>query len=58
MTYAGYATQEEWQAAMDKACPHGPDQPCTCDGCGACTGHEVGCTCDIDWETIYWLRQP
>jgi len=37
--------------------PHGPTEPCTCDGtaadgtpCGACTGHVTGCTCDIDWS--------
>lgn len=30
--------------------PHGPDDPCTCDGCWACEGHITGCTCDINWE--------
>jgi hypothetical protein len=30
--------------------PHGPEEPCTCDGCWACKGHEVGCTCDIAWD--------
>lgn len=30
--------------------PHGPDEPCTCDGCWACKGHEAGCTCDINWD--------
>jgi hypothetical protein len=42
--------------------PHGPDEPCTCDGYAAsppnppgtkCTcwpGHVVGCTCDIEWD--------
>lgn len=30
--------------------PHGPDEPCTCDGCWACIGHVVGCTCDIAWD--------
>lgn len=33
----------------DPCYPHGPDEPCTCDGCWACAGHVVGCTCDIDW---------
>lgn len=33
--------------------PHGPDEPCTCDGCWACAGHVVGCTCDVDWERLY-----
>lgn len=32
--------------------PHGPDEPCTCDGCWACSGHEQGCTCDIDWDRL------
>lgn len=30
--------------------PHGPNEPCTCDGCGACEGHVIGCTCDIKWD--------
>lgn len=30
--------------------PHGPDDPCTCPGCTFCTGHEIGCTCDIGWD--------
>jgi len=33
--------------------PHGPDDPCTCEGCWACKGAEVGCTCDIDWDKLY-----
>ncbi|WP_371590974.1 hypothetical protein [Streptomyces sp. NBC_00470] len=33
--------------------PHGPDAPCTCDGCWACRGHVIGCTCDIDWDCVY-----
>jgi hypothetical protein len=33
--------------------PHGPDDPCTCDGCWACAGHVVACTCDIDWNALY-----
>ena len=43
-------TKEEYDAAMDKACPHGPDEPCTQ------PHHIVGCTCDIDWEEIYELK--
>lgn len=38
---------------MDEAIPHGPDEPCTCDGCWACEGHELGCTCDIDWDVVF-----
>lgn len=30
--------------------PHGPDQPCTCNGCWICAGHVFGCTCDIGWD--------
>ena len=30
--------------------PHGPNDPCTCDGCWACNGHEIGCSCDIAWD--------
>lgn len=33
--------------------PHGPDEPCTCDGCRHCWGHQDGCTCDIDWEKVF-----
>lgn len=32
--------------------PHGPQEPCTCAGCWACTGHVLGCTCDIDWDEL------
>lgn len=38
---------------MPDACncfPHSPNDPCTCDGCHACAGHVVGCTCDIAWD--------
>jgi hypothetical protein len=34
----------------EEAFPHGPDDPCTCDGCWACNGRIVGCTCDITWD--------
>lgn len=37
---------------VDPDCPHGPDEPCTCDGCWCCEGHVVGCTCDINWDAI------
>lgn len=37
----------------DYVAPHGPDEPCTCKGCWACKGAEVGCTCDIDWDKLY-----
>jgi hypothetical protein len=50
-------TPEERAERLKKACPHGPDQPCTCDGCWACTGRVVGCTCDIDWDELAELRQ-
>jgi hypothetical protein len=33
-----------------KAFPHGPNEPCTCEGCWACKGHEMNCTCDIEWD--------
>jgi hypothetical protein len=36
--------------------PHGPDEPCTCDGCWACEGRVVGCTCDIDWDAMAEAR--
>ena len=36
--------------------PHGPDEPCTCVGCWACAGHEMGCTCDIDWDAMAEMR--
>lgn len=41
---------------LNEAAPHGPDEPCTCDGCWACKGHVVGCTCDIDWDTLAEIR--
>lgn len=50
-------TREEFERRMALACPHGPDEPCTCDGCGACAGHERDCTCDIDWDEIHELRE-
>ncbi len=36
--------------------PHGPDDPCTCDGCWACEGHVFRCTCDIDWDAMAEAR--
>lgn len=42
---------------MRRAFPHGPAEPCTCDGttrdgsrCVCWPGHVVGCTCDIEWD--------
>jgi hypothetical protein len=44
--------------------PHGPDDPCTCDGfttngdeCFCYPGHVVGCTCDIAWDCEHRHRQ-
>lgn len=51
----------EWQVKMDEAMPHGPDEPCTCDGCHngetGCTGRTPGCTCDIDWSAAAELHR-
>lgn len=63
---------DEWQRRMNEAIPHGPNEPCTCDGtardgspcgatfdgqtCGAVGGHLLGCTCDIAWDTAYELH--
>lgn len=48
---------------MREACPHGPNDPCTCNGftvngsrCICFPGHIVGCTCDIDWDRIFELQ--
>jgi hypothetical protein len=53
-------TYEEYCAMMAIACPHGPDEPCTCDGCHegktGCTGHVYGCTCDIYWDLMQDIR--
>lgn len=49
-------TYEEYGSMMKIVCPHGPDEPCTCDGCGACKGRQVGCTCDIDWDLMVEVR--
>lgn len=43
-------------ARLAAAVPHGPDEPCTCSGCWACTGHVTGCTCDIDWAAAAEAR--
>jgi hypothetical protein len=41
--------------------PHGPDEPCTCEGCWDCGGHIMGCTCDISWDCEHtitdWFAQ-
>ena len=44
-------TKAEYDEAMNKVCPHGPDEPCTQ------SHHKVGCTCDIDWEMIHNLKK-
>jgi hypothetical protein len=49
-------TYDEYCALMKIACPHGPDEPCTCEGCGACPGGKYGCTCDIDWDLMQDIR--
>lgn len=28
------------------------DYHCNCDGCWDCTGHEHGCTCDVNWDEL------
>ncbi len=49
--------REEYERRMKKAVPHGPDEPCTCTGCWACTGGVVGYTCDIDWDAAAELQR-
>lgn len=49
-------TPEEYRRRMAEAVPHGPGEPCTCDGCWACAGRVLGCTCDIDWDAAAELR--
>lgn len=29
---------------------------CSCDGCWACTGHVIDCTCDINWDELTEAR--
>lgn len=29
---------------------------CSCDGCWACAGRQVDCTCDVDWDAIAEAR--
>lgn len=41
---------------LDEAVPHGPGEACTCNGCWACDGNVVGCTCDIDWDVAFEAR--
>lgn len=26
---------------------------CACEGCWACKGKELDCTCDVDWDAMY-----
>lgn len=46
----------EYERRMAEAMPHGPNEPCTCDGTTSdggdcyCDGRAVGCTCDIAWD--------
>jgi hypothetical protein len=49
-------TYDEYNLVMPIAVPHGPDEACTCDGCGACTGNIYGCTCDVDWDMAKEIR--
>lgn len=49
-------TYEEYNKVMPVAVPHGPDEPCTCKGCGACRGQKYGCTCDVDWDLANEIR--
>lgn len=32
--------------------PHGHYR-CACPGCWDCSGRELDCTCDIDWDRLY-----
>lgn len=54
--------RSEYNRRMAKAMPHGPNEPCTCDGTTVdggpcvCTGHVLGCTCDIAWDEAAELR--
>ena len=54
---------EEYNRAMAKAMPHGPEDPCSCTGTNihgqpcVCEGHVIGCTCDIDWEEVRLLKE-
>jgi MinD superfamily P-loop ATPase len=49
-------TYEEYCRMMLIAVPHGPDEPCTCGGCGACAGLQPRCTCDIEWDLLPEIR--
>lgn len=48
----------QWRPRDDRAyrmryrVPRAIGDRCTCQGCWACTGHEFGCTCDIDWDAL------
>lgn len=56
----------EYERLMKEACPHGPEEPCACNGYvngdpaqGKCTcfpGGIVGCTCDIAWDSLADLK--
>lgn len=49
-------TYDEYCNMMKIVVPHGPDEDCSCKGCGSCEGHVYGCTCDIDWEMVREVR--
>lgn len=57
------SSTERYARLMAEAVPHGPDEPCTCDGytvggekCVCWPGRVVGCTCDIAWDTAAELQ--
>lgn len=51
-------TYQEYCVLMDVAIPHGPNEVCTCPGCGpGCTGNAYGCTCDVDWDLAQDIRE-
>jgi hypothetical protein len=63
MTAPAPLTQAQAQAAFRAAFPHDPNQPCTCAGypncpitqLTTCTGHLVGCYCDLDFTAYQKL---
>lgn len=47
------AEKIKYHFELEKACPdRGPNGECTCPGCSVCSGYEVDCTCDIDWDAL------
>lgn len=49
-------TYQQYCDLIQIAVPHGPDEPCTCEGCPACKGKVYGCTCDVDWDLAREVR--